>query len=253
MKGLRFSLSACCLLLAASAAAEDATLPSASELSPGVWGVLASPSASESCPGVVLLHGASGWRPAIAALATDMADSGYVALTLDYYADAGAAPRGSTRLEKWPAYQEAVRRAVSYLDSVPGVSGQPVALVGFSRGAFLAVSVASSLPSVAAVVDFYGGGGAGTESIDDEVQGLPALLILHGETDTIVPVAFAEALRDAVLAVGGEVETHIYPGAGHGFNAPNTEGYSREATTDSYEKMMEFLMRHLKSRKARAG
>jgi dienelactone hydrolase len=50
--------------------------------------------------------------------------------------------------------------------------------VGYSRGAFLAVSVASSIPKVAAVVDFYGGGPAG--SGDEKDWRFPPLLILHG-------------------------------------------------------------------------
>ena len=242
MQNVVTALCACFLLIGACASDAEEAPPF----------TLALPPETQSCPGVIRLHGASGWRPALAALASAVADSGFVTLTLDYYAEAGPAPRGAARLEKWPAYQDAVRRAVAYMESLTAVSGQPIGLVGFSRGAFLAVSVASSLPSVGAVVDFYGGGGAGTESIEDEAKGFPALLIIHGEDDTVVPVTFAEALRDAVVSAGGDVEVHIYPGAGHAFNVPNTDGYSREATVDSYQRMMEFLERTLKSQQTRA-
>jgi dipeptidyl aminopeptidase/acylaminoacyl peptidase len=47
-----------------------------------------------------------------------------------------------------------------------------------------------------------------------------ACLIEHGEADSIVQVSSAYRLRDAVIAHGGEVEMHVYPGAEHAFNAP---------------------------------
>lgn len=242
MSRLRILVCAAWLLVAGLSGASENI---ATELSPGVWGVLTTPAEIDSCPGVILLHGASGWRAVLAELAADMADSGFVVLALDYYAEAGATAIGSARLEKWPEYQEAVRRAVAYMDSMPAVSGRPVGLVGFSRGAFLAVSVASSLPSVGAVVDYYGGGGAGTASVEEEAQGFPPLLILHGDADGIVPVRFAEALRDAVVSAGGDAEMYVYEGAGHAFNLPYSRGYSREAARDSYRRMMEFLERRL--------
>jgi carboxymethylenebutenolidase len=235
------------LLAAGLCCAEESTEPSPVELAAGVWGFLAVPEDVESCPGIILLHGASGWRPVLADLATGMADSGFVVLALDYYAEAGASPIGSARLEKWADYSEAVRKAAAYMESMPIVSGNPIGLVGFSRGAFLAVSVSSSIPRVGAVVDFYGGGGGGFRSVEEEAEGLPPILILHGEEDGIVPVSFAEALRKAALSAGVEVEIKTYPGAGHAFNLPSTRGYSREATLDSYRRTMDFLDRWLRS------
>jgi dienelactone hydrolase len=168
-----------------------------------------------------------------------------VTLALDYYAETGGAPAGSSeRLEKWPHWKATVRNAADHLRGLPSVSGQPVGLVGFSRGAFLAVSVASSVAGVQAVVDFYGGGG--TDSLQQEVRGFPALLILHGDADEVVPVKFARDLRDAVTAQGGEVTMKLYPGVGHGFNLPRARTYSDSASLDALRSMVEFLRHHLK-------
>ena len=220
--------------------------PSPSELAPGVWGVLESPDDPGPHAGVVLLHGAIGWRPELVDLASGLADAGFVTLAIDYYAEAGRTPsRSIEALEVWPGYQAAVRGAVEYLQSLPSVDGEPIGLVGFSRGAFLAVSVASSMPRVRAVVDFYGGGGGGRASLEEDVQGLPPILILHGEADTSVPVSFAYALRDAVVASGGEAELHVYAGAGHSFNAPFMTTYSAEAADDAHMRTIEFLRRRL--------
>jgi carboxymethylenebutenolidase len=217
------------------------------KLAPGVWGVLEEPGGMGPHPGVVLLHGSTGWQPAYADVARVLADSGFVALALDYYAEAGpSAIRSKEKIEKWPAYQSAVRRAIGYLHGLPSVAGRPIGLVGFSRGAFLAVSVAAMLPEVKAAVDFYGGGGGGIASLEDEAKGFPPLLILHGEADNIVPVDFALKLRDAVLASGGSVEVHLYPGAGHAFNASDAPTYSEEAARDSLGRTVDFLKRKLK-------
>jgi carboxymethylenebutenolidase len=219
------------------------------ELARGVWGAIEFPDEAGPRPGVVLLHGAVGWRPEVAELASLLADSGFVALAIDYYVEAERTPiRSEAKLAAWPAYEGAVRRAVEYLQSLPQVDGEPIGLVGFSRGAFLAVSVASSVPGVGAVVDFYGGGGGGPASLPEDVEGLPPLLILHGDADKIVPLKFAFELRDAVTAAGGEVELHVYPGAGHVFNLSYSSTYREEAARDAHKRTVEFLRKWLVGR-----
>ena len=212
---------------------------------PAVWGVLRTPSPPGPHPGVILLPGSSGWQLAYSQIAMSLADAGLVAMAIDYYAETGPDSSDDDRMRKWPQWQATVRNAVGWLQASPGVSGRRVGLVGYSRGAFLAVSVASSLPAVAAVVDFFGGGGTSAEGVEQEMSNFPPLLILHGEADTVVPVSSAFRLRDAVIARGGEVEIHVYPGAGHAFNAPWSPMYSESEATESSERMVEFLRRRL--------
>lgn len=236
------------VLLCRGCAREPARLPP-SQLAPGVWGVLVSPDSKGSHAGVILLHGSMGWRTEFVDLARIFSNNGFVVLTIDYYAETGRTPTGSfAKLEAWSGYQDAVRKAVEYLQSIPSVSGQPVGLVGFSRGAFLAISIASSLPGVGAIVSFYGGGGGGPKSLEEDVQGLPPVLILHGDADAVVPVSFANELRDAIVASGGEAELHIYEGVGHSFNAPFVPGYSAKVADDAYQRTFEFLRKWLISR-----
>jgi carboxymethylenebutenolidase len=245
---MRFAavLFVCCVTLLSCGSGTKTIDRSPSELAPGVSGVLVSPHEAGPHAGVVLLHGAVGWRPEIVDLASVLADSGFVALVIDYYAEVNRTPiRSTEKLEAWPAYQAAVQRAVEYLQSLPAVAGRPVGLVGFSRGAFLAVSVASSTPGVGAVVDFYGGGGGGPASLEEDVQGLPPILILHGDADAIVPVSFAFALRDAVIAAGGQAELHVYAGAGHVFNLSYSPTYSKDAADDATRRTIDFLHRRL--------
>ena len=246
MRVIGFLLFGCLLLTGLPAAAQSPERLSATDVSPPVWGVLEVPQGPGPHPGVVILPGAAGWRPLYAEVAKAFADSGFVTLALDYYAETGGAAIGSDeKLRKWPTWKATVRNAVEYLKGLPTVANRPVGLVGYSRGAFLAVSVASSALGVQAVVDFFGGGGGGTDSLEQEVRGFPPLLILHGDADEVVPVGFAETLRDAVVAQGGQVEIHIYSDVGHAFNAPGASTYSESAAVDAFRRTVEFLRRRV--------
>lgn len=211
-------------------------------VSPAVWGSLVASKGPGPHPAVILLHGSSGWRAEYVDIAQRFADAGFDALVLDYYAETGGAEVGSgEKLEKWESWRHTLQAAVGYLRGMPSVAGDRIALVGYSRGAFLAVSVAGSLPAVKAVVDFYGGGGGGTLTLEQEVRGLPPLLIVHGEKDSVVPVSFAEALRSAVLEAGGQVDMHLLRDEGHAFNLPWSPTYSKESDERSFGLVLEFL------------
>jgi carboxymethylenebutenolidase len=237
------------ILIFAFAVADAATYEprriSKDEMTPAVWGVIELPRTPGPHPAVIILPGSSGWRPDYAKVAEEFADSGFVALALDYYAETGRDTSRSDKIQKLPVWQSTIRNAVICLRQSASVSG--IGLVGYSRGAFLAVSVASSIPELSAVVDFIGGGGVWGREIDDEVLHFPPLIIFHGEADSVVPVRFAYQLRDAVASHGGEVEVHIYPGAEHGFNAPWIAAYSDSLTADTWKHTVDFLRRRLGS------
>jgi len=236
------------LLLALSCAPPGSpTRLTPADVRPGVHGRLYRPPGGGSHPAVILLHGAGGIRPKQHAYAESLAAHGYVTLVLDYYAETGPAPAGSDRrLKLWPAWQETVRNAVTYLQKMRGVRPNHIGLVGFSRGAFLAVGTAGSLPAVKAVVAYYGGGGGGRTSLEDDARDLPPTLILHGDADRVVPVSFAYALHEALAARGRPVEIQIYPGARHGFDIDqDPERYDVRATEDARRRTLAFLERQL--------
>ena len=212
-------------------------------VSPAVWGVLELPRTPGPHPAVVLVPGSYGFRPDYARFARAFADSGFVALAIDYYAVTGKGFFQSQQIRSWPVWQETIRNAVAWLDTLPAVSGMPVGLVGYSRGAFLSISVGASTPGVGAVVDYYGGGPA--DSIAGQPWHFPPLLILHGEADNTVSVSLAHLLHDAVLARGGEVEMQLYPRAGHAFNGPWSVEYSETDATDAWRRTIDFLRRRL--------
>jgi dipeptidyl aminopeptidase/acylaminoacyl peptidase len=62
------------------------------------------------------------------------------------------------------------------------------------------------------------------------------VLVLHGDTDPVVPLAQAERLIGAIRAAGGKIETRVYEGEGHGWSQPDT-------IADVYERTESFLRR----------
>jgi len=211
---------------------------------PTVRGMVQAPPGGAATPGVILLTGSSGWKTAYAETASSLAEVGFTALALDYLAETGCKPSTEEGPRHWLAWQATVRNAVAYLQEGHR-QPRPIGLVGYSLGAFLAISIASDLPEVNAVVDFFGGGGHGPKSLEDQVRNLPPLLILHGDRDSVVPVTSAYQLRDAALAHSRHVEMHVYPGAEHGFNAPWSPHFSKEEALDSLARTIQFLQRWL--------
>jgi acetyl esterase/lipase len=56
----------------------------------------------------------------------------------------------------------------------------------------------------------------------EKAKEIPPFLIMHGDKDTVVPVAQSQILDDALTAAGVQVDFQIVAGAGHGngFNTP---------------------------------
>jgi carboxymethylenebutenolidase len=216
------------------------------ETIPAVWGVLKPSDFPGSNPGVLILHGASGWKDTYAEIAESLSHSGFTTLAVDYLHETGYENSPAHIKENWSNWQGIIRNAVTYLLAQPSVAGSPIGLVGYSLGAFLSISLASSLPNVKAVVDFFGGGSNDMNTLQEQSRNFPPLLILHGKSDKVVPVIQAYRLQEAVVKQGGQVEMHIYPGADQGFNAPWSPHFSADASTDSYLRMVTFLEKYLK-------
>jgi dipeptidyl aminopeptidase/acylaminoacyl peptidase len=62
------------------------------------------------------------------------------------------------------------------------------------------------------------------------------LLVLHGDTDPVVPLAHTSAFVEAVRDAGGDARLHVYAGEGHGWSRPET-------AADAIRRTDEFLTR----------
>ena len=91
-------------------------------------------------------------------------------------------------------------------------------MLGFSLGAYLALSAAAIDSRIQAVVEFFGGM---PKEMKFFTRRLCPVLILHGEQDKTVPVQEAYHLQQILEKKQIPYEMKIYPGAGHGFSGRN--------------------------------
>lgn len=64
------------------------------------------------------------------------------------------------------------------------------------------------------------------------------VMMLHGDSDKVVPVSHTSRMADALRRSGATVECHIYEGEGHGWRLASTQ-------IDELERIEKFLRRHV--------
>lgn len=94
-----------------------------------------------------------------------------------------------------------------------------VVLMGFSQGAMtvLEAGLRGAVPDAAGILA-YAGGMIGGERLAEEIVARPAVLLVHGEADEVVPPAASRAAAAALEAVGVPVRAVFCPGLGHGLD-----------------------------------
>jgi dipeptidyl aminopeptidase/acylaminoacyl peptidase len=65
------------------------------------------------------------------------------------------------------------------------------------------------------------------------------LLVMHGDSDPVVPIEQSQAFVDRCVEAGGDVEFVVYEGEGHGFRQPDNQ-------LDEYHRMQGFLATHVR-------
>lgn len=193
------------------------------------------PKAAGRYPAVIALYGSGGTRESIADQPSRlMAGQGYSVFLVHYFerTDTARADRETTQTN-FPIWMRTIGDAITFAAGHAAVDANRIALLGFSLGAYLALSVASLDPRVRAVVEFFGG-------LPEELHGftrMPPVLILHGEQDRVIPVSEATRLQQLLERSGTPYEIKLYPGAGHGFNGMQW--------IDAGQRTVQFLRRYL--------
>lgn len=94
---------------------------------------------------------------------------------------------------------------------------EALALVGFSQGTMMALAVGLGRnPSPAAIVG-YSGALATVEALPPPGAG-PAILLVHGDMDEVIPVDAMYMAREMLGQAGLPVEWHVSQGIGHGID-----------------------------------
>jgi len=92
-----------------------------------------------------------------------------------------------------------------------------LALVGFSQGTMIALAVGLKRnPAPAAIVGYSG---ALQEAIPKTPGDAPAILLVHGDMDEVIPIDALLIAREQLARAGIPVEWHVAQGIGHGIDA----------------------------------
>jgi carboxymethylenebutenolidase len=187
-------------------------------------------------PAIIGLHGSGGDYAGMAEPASLLAAQGYAVYVLHYFERTGTTQVDGlpTIARNFPAWMKTLWDAVSFVARQPSVDPERIGLLGFSLGAYLALSAAAIDSRVKIVVDYFGGF---PKEMKLFMRRFCPVLILHGEQDTTVPVAEAYQLQQMLEKKQIPYEMKIYPGAGHGF--------SGEIWRDSGLRTLAFLNQHL--------
>ena len=119
---------------------------------------------------------------------------------------------------------EGVKRASPALESCldtelerQGLTSESLALVGFSQGTMMALSVGLTRPTSPAAIVGYSGALATVEALPPAGQG-PAILLVHGDMDEVIPIDALIMAREVLGQAGLSVQWHVSRGIGHGID-----------------------------------
>jgi dienelactone hydrolase len=187
-------------------------------------------------PAVIGLHGSGGGHASMADPAGLLAQQGFAVYVLHYFDRTGTVEIDGlqTILLHFPVWMKTLWDAVSFVARQPRVDPERIGLLGFSLGAYLALSASAIDSRIRAVVDFFGGM---PKEMRFFTRRLCPVLILHGDQDKTVPVEEAYHLQHMLERKQIPYEMQIYPGVGHGF--------SGEIWRDAGLRTLAFLEKHL--------
>ena len=138
----------------------------------------------------------------------DMAPSGYQWFSLE----------NSTPESRLLGVKEAAPILNNFIDlklAELGLAESQLALVGFSQGAMLGLYAGLRRENEIAGIIGYSGGLIGEECLKEEINSRPPVLLVHGDTDEVVPPDALENSVKALAKVGVEVNGELRPGLGH--------------------------------------
>jgi dienelactone hydrolase len=204
-------------------------------------GYLYRPAGEGRHPAVVGLHGCSGMfsratgaiSPIFREWAAELTRQGYVFLLVDSFRPRNHGEMCSILgfdLDIYRSRPKDAYGALWYLQAQPFVRGDHVGLVGWSQGGGVtlfsignrSLGRPASLPQgdFRAAVAFYPASCSVERQPSDWTSRIP-LSVLMGAEDVWTPAAPCKTFLDAAVARGAPIETQIYPGAYHAFDAPN--------------------------------
>lgn len=217
-----------------------------------VLAYLARPTKAGKYPAIIVIHENQGLNDHIRDIARRLAKEGYVALAPDLLSRQGgtmkANPKGEglakiREMVPWRNVAEDTEAGFAYLKVLPDVRADQQGLIGFCWGGEMTFATATQIPTLDAVVVYYG------RSPDplDLVKNIRAPVMAHyGEKDPGVNKGIPDT-EAAMKKFNKTYDYKIYSGAQHAFNNDVNPGrYDATASKEAWERTLAFLKKNLK-------
>lgn len=200
--------------------------------------------ASDSLPGLVVIHEWWGLNDNIRSMTRRLAGEGYRALAVDlYYGAVASSPDSAGELTSTVQQEEALsnlRQAHGWLAE----RGAPrVGSIGWCFGGGWSLQTALALPEeLDASVIYYGR--LVTDPGRLETLGMP-VQGHFGAEDGSIPVEQVRRFEAVLDSLGKTADVYVYEGAGHAFANPSGTRYAPDAAKQSWARTLAFLDAHL--------
>ncbi len=128
--------------------------------------------------------------------------------------------------ERWRGVTQAGPQLEAFLDAElqrHAVSPDNLALVGFSQGTMMALHVGLRRRISPAAILGYSGMLVGPEHLKDDAKALPAILLVHGTHDEVIPFDALFMSAEALAKADIPTQFHISHGLGHGIDGAGLE------------------------------
>lgn len=194
---------------------------------------IARPEESGRFPAIALLHGRNGPNDSFRDVAVRFAEEGIVGLALNYMTHTkDPSLRGMLR---------SVEGALGFLSTQTYIDTERIALGGYCKGGGLTYQSLANLAGYSAGVIWHGGLSGGNGEAALRVQA--PMLIIHGASDTPVPIDQVYDLTKQLNKQGRRFELKVYHGCDHAFTLPGGDRYIAEAADDAFREAVLFLRR----------
>lgn len=210
------------------------------------------PSGAGPFPAVLVLHTRGGFNAHVRSAAALLATQGFVTLAPDYFTPLGVSGKASDLqvllVLNTDGAREIMAQALECLKVQSFVDPQHLGAVGFSLGGYFAFILATR-SDIKGVVSFYGAYHGTPVSLIPTRYSWPEIvaqvrtpaLILHGDSDSTIPLSRAEGVRRLMEERSKPLEMVVYPGVEHAFDQVGTATFSASATADAQARTLTFL------------
>jgi carboxymethylenebutenolidase len=194
--------------------------------------------------GVLVLHAWWGLNDFMRDFCDRLAQAGFVALAPDMFSGTilrtiAEAEQHVSQLDWEHAVPPEILSGVEELSKHPAVTGNGLAVVGFSFGGFWALWLAQRKPElIRSVTLFYGTNGGG----GDFQHSKAAYLGHFAENDPNEPITVVQELEKNLTGANRPATFYTYPGTGHWFfEKDRPDAYDAQAAQLAWERTLAFL------------